>query len=81
MSGSSSQVNFLPVHAAYDGIVSEIIVRNGDRVTAGQPLLRITTSSGTVTVAAERGGSVDRIKVAQGDDIRSGALLTVNKCN
>jgi hemolysin D len=52
-------------------VVRRILVRDGDRVSAGQPLVELDATTAT----ADRAGVVQQIKVDQAEMARTGALL------
>lgn len=69
------------VHGSYDtlaptpGQVVEILVREGQAVETGDRLVVIEAMKTHLTLTAECAGTVDRIPVAVGDSITTGALL------
>jgi len=49
-----------------------VLVREGDRVAPGQPLLELETDKAVMEVPAEAGGVVERVLVKVGDEVRPG---------
>ncbi len=49
-----------------------VLVKEGDRVEPGQPLLELETDKAVVEVPAEAGGVVKRVLVKVGDEVRPG---------
>ena len=49
-----------------------VLVKEGDRVEPGQPLLELETDKAVVEVPAEAGGVVKRVVVKAADDVRPG---------
>lgn len=54
--------------------VARILVKTGERVAAGQPLLEVETDKVTVEVPADVAGIVEAIHCAVGDEIAAGAV-------
>ena len=49
-----------------------VLVKEGDRVEPGQPLLELETDKAVVEVPAEAGGVVKRVVAEEGDEVRPG---------
>ncbi|WP_126252506.1 biotin/lipoyl-containing protein, partial [Thermus scotoductus] len=49
-----------------------VLVKEGDRVAPGQPLLELETDKAVMEVPAEAGGVVKRVLVKVGDEVRPG---------
>ena len=49
-----------------------VLVKEGDRVTPGDPLLELETDKAVMEVPAETGGVVRRVLVKVGDEVRPG---------
>jgi len=49
-----------------------VLVREGDRVAPGQPLLELETDKAVMEVPAEAGGVVERVLVQVGEEVRPG---------
>ncbi len=54
-----------------------ILVREGDRVEPGQPLLELETDKAVMELPAERGGVVAKVLVQVGDEVRPGQAFLV----
>ncbi len=63
------------VNAPMPGKVLAMLVREGDRVEAGQPLLVMEAMKMETTLYAEGAAIVKRIAVAPGDTVGHGAIL------
>jgi pyruvate dehydrogenase E2 component (dihydrolipoamide acetyltransferase) len=57
------------------GDVVQVLVHEGDQVTAGQSLLELETDKATVPVPAPAAGKVARVLVRQGDHLKVGQAL------
>lgn len=57
------------------GDVVQLLVREGDRVSAGQSLIEIETDKATVPVPTPAAGTVVRLLVQQGDHVKVGQAL------
>lgn len=57
------------------GDVVQVLVREGDQVTEGQPLLELETEKATVPVPTPTAGTVARLFVRQGDHVKVGQTL------
>ena len=57
------------------GDVVQVLVQEGDHVTAGQSLLELETDKATVPVPAPAAGKVARVLVRQGDHLKVGQGL------
>ena len=63
------------VTAPMPGKVLKVLVKDGDRVAAGQPLVVIEAMKMETALAAESDAMVKRVRVAPGDNIDHGAVL------
>lgn len=63
------------VTAPMPGKVLKVLVKDGDRVSAGQPLVVIEAMKMETALAAESDAMVKRVRVAPGDNIDHGAVL------
>lgn len=63
------------VSAPMPGKVLRVLVREGDRVEPGQPLLVMEAMKMETTLYAESAGVVKRIAAAPGDAVEHGAIL------
>ncbi len=66
-----------PLEATMPGIVVEVLVQEGDRVQAGQPLLILEAMKMQNEIVASGDGVVDRIAVRAGETVPSGHVLIV----
>ena len=57
------------------GDVLEILVSEGDVISAGQDIIEMETDKATVPVPASAGGKVTKIHVSSGDTVAIGGLL------
>src|SRR5574338_892201 len=57
------------------GDVVQVLVQEGDQVTAGQALLELETDKATVPVPAPSAGKIARVLVRQGDHLKVGQAL------
>ena len=66
--------------APMPGMVTEVLVAIGDKVEAGQPLLRLEAMKMQHTVQAPTAGTVSELSVAKGQQVEAGApLVTVSE--
>jgi propionyl-CoA carboxylase alpha chain len=66
--------------APMPGMVTEVLVAVGDKVEAGQPLLRLEAMKMQHTVQAPTAGVVNEMSVAKGQQVDAGApLVTVSE--
>ncbi|PTA66824.1 dihydrolipoyllysine-residue acetyltransferase [Deinococcus arcticus] len=57
------------------GTVVTVLVKAGDTVTAGQPIIEIETDKAVVEVPAESGGTVAAVNVQVGDTVKVGGVI------
>ncbi|MFB9993715.1 dihydrolipoyllysine-residue acetyltransferase [Deinococcus oregonensis] len=57
------------------GTVVSVLVKAGDTVTEGQPIIEIETDKAVIEVPASAGGSVESVAVNVGDTVKIGAVL------
>lgn len=65
------------LHAPMPGLVVEVLVRPGDEVEAGRPVLVVEAMKMQNALAAPVSGRVQSISVGPGTAVESGALLLV----
>ena len=61
--------------APMPGVVAQVLVREGDEVALGQPLLVIEAMKMENTIPSPRSGTVCRVRVNPGDHVEHGQLL------
>jgi biotin carboxyl carrier protein len=66
-----------PVTAPLPGRVLRVLVKRGDPVTAGQPLLVLEALRMENELRSPRGGTVVELQVEAGQDVTGGAMLLV----
>lgn len=71
----ADKTNPAHVGSSIPGTVSQVFVKEGDKVTQNQPLLIIEAMKMETTVVAKQDGVIDKIYVAAGDRVNSGDLL------
>ncbi|MDB5044725.1 MAG: aceF [Deinococcus sp.] len=57
------------------GTVVSVLVKAGDTVTEGQPIIEIETDKAVIEVPASAGGTVESVAVNVGDTVKIGAVL------
>ncbi|MBZ9751238.1 dihydrolipoyllysine-residue acetyltransferase [Deinococcus sp. HMF7604] len=57
------------------GTVVTVLVKVGDTVTAGQPIIEIETDKAVIEVPAESGGTVESVGVNVGDTVKVGGVI------
>ncbi len=62
---------------ADSGVVVNVLVNEGDNVTAGQPIIEIETGKAIAAIPAEKNGKVQKILVKVGDKISVGNKIMV----
>jgi biotin carboxyl carrier protein len=55
-----------------EGDVTDILVKPGDAVTVGQPVLRAKTDKGTIDIKAPNQGRIVTVALAKGDKVKPG---------
>jgi len=63
------------IKAPLPGVILEILVKEGDEVTAGQPIMQMEAMKMENNIQSNRNGRVKSIKVKQGDSVLEGAVL------
>lgn len=63
------------VQATMAGTVLQVLVKEGERVEAGQDVVVLESMKMEVPVQAEQGGTVQSVKVAIGDFVNDGQEL------
>jgi len=62
---------------ADSGVVVSILVKEGDNISAGQPLIEIETGKAIASIPAEKSGKVEKILVKVGDKISVGNKIMI----
>lgn len=57
------------------GTVVTVLVKAGDSVTAGQPIIEIETDKAVIEVPAEAAGTVEAVNVTVGDTVKVGGVI------
>ena len=73
----SLQEGEIPVDSSVAGSVWQLLVKEGDVVEMGQPLLLLESMKMEIPVLAEVPGTVVAVKVATGDVVQEGDVLLV----
>jgi biotin carboxyl carrier protein len=63
------------VLAPLPGLVATVHVKNGDAVSAGDPVVTLQSMKMEIPIAAESDGTVAEVLVAEGDEIDTGAVI------
>jgi biotin carboxyl carrier protein len=59
------------------GTVLKVLVAEGDRVTAGEPVAILETMKMETSVASTLSGTVEAVKVQPGDVVEAGEIVAV----
>jgi pyruvate dehydrogenase E2 component (dihydrolipoamide acetyltransferase) len=62
---------------ADSGVIATVFVKEGDQIHKDQPVLEIESEKAVATIPAPAGGTVTKILVKEGDEIRVGSLILV----
>ncbi|GGS32686.1 dihydrolipoyllysine-residue acetyltransferase [Deinococcus knuensis] len=57
------------------GTVVTVLIKAGDTVTEGQPIIEIETDKAVIEVPAEAAGTVDAVNVTVGDTVKVGGVI------
>ncbi|MCD0165582.1 biotin/lipoyl-containing protein, partial [Deinococcus sp. 12RED42] len=57
------------------GTVVTVLVKPGDTVTEGQPIIEIETDKAVIEVPAEAAGTVEAVNVTVGDTVKVGGVI------
>ena len=60
-----------------EGTIVQWLVRTGDHVDEGQPLVEVETDKATVVYEAQAAGSVLELRASEGESVRVGALIAL----
>ncbi len=75
--GPSTPAGELPLKAPIPGMVVRVLVRNGDAVTPGQPLVILEAMKMENELRAPRAGTISDIKIKAGERVEQGAVLLI----
>ncbi len=75
--GPSAPAGELPLKAPIPGMVVRVLVRGGEMVTPGQPLVILEAMKMENELRAPRAGTVGDIKVKAGERVEQGAVLLI----
>lgn len=70
-----AETNWEGVDAGTEALLDHWLVREGERVSAGQPVARVVLVKTSLEVPAPAGGVLERIVVAEGATFGRGAPL------
>lgn len=73
----SEQMTAEDLGGAKEGEIIDVLVKPGDTVKAGQPVLEVKIDNGTVEVKATRDGRIVTVPLGKGDKIKPGAPFAV----
>lgn len=65
------------VRAHITGVVFQVVAKVGDRVEGGDPLIILESMKMEIPVEAPRGGTVQAVKVAEGDTVQEGDVVAL----
>lgn len=58
-------------------VVVGVLIKEGDTITAGQPVLELETDKAVMEAPASEGGTVSKVMVKAGDEVKSGQVIAV----
>ncbi len=58
-------------------VVVGVLIKEGDTVEAGQPVLELETDKAVMEAPASEGGTVSKVMVKPGDEVKSGQVIAV----
>jgi pyruvate dehydrogenase E2 component (dihydrolipoamide acetyltransferase) len=58
-------------------VVVGVLIKEGDSITAGQPVLELETDKAVMEAPASAGGTVSKVLVKPGDEVKSGQVIAV----
>ena len=58
-------------------VVVGVLIKEGDSITAGQPVLELETDKAVMEAPASEGGTVSKVLVKPGDEVKSGQVIAV----
>ena len=63
------------IRAHITGVVFQLVVKVGDRVAAGDPILVLESMKMEIPVEAPRAGIVQAVRVAEGETVQEGDVV------
>ena len=58
-------------------VVVGVLIKEGDTIAAGQPVLELETDKAVMEAPASEGGTVSKVLVKPGDEVKSGQVIAV----
>ncbi|RMH54757.1 MAG: biotin/lipoyl-binding protein, partial [Deinococcus-Thermus bacterium] len=58
-------------------VVVGVLIKEGDKVTEGQPVLELETDKAVMEAPASASGTVSKVLVKPGDEVKSGQAIAV----
>ncbi len=58
-------------------VVVGVLIKEGDTIAAGQPVLELETDKAVMEAPASEGGTVSKVMVKPGDEVKSGQVIAV----
>jgi pyruvate dehydrogenase E2 component (dihydrolipoamide acetyltransferase) len=58
-------------------VVVGVLIKEGDTISAGQPVLELETDKAVMEAPASEGGTVSKVLVKPGDEVKSGQVIAV----
>ncbi|MBO1435940.1 2-oxo acid dehydrogenase subunit E2 [Meiothermus sp. CFH 77666] len=58
-------------------VVVGVLIKEGDTIEAGQPVLELETDKAVMEAPASEGGTVSKVMVKPGDEVKSGQVIAV----
>jgi len=65
------------VRAHITGVVFQVVAKVGDRIEGGDPIIILESMKMEIPVEAPRGGTVQALKVAEGDTVQEGDVVAL----
>lgn len=65
------------IKAHITGVVFQIVVKPGDRVQAGDPVIVLESMKMEIPVEAPRAGAIKEIRVQEGQTVQEGVTVAV----
>mgnify|MGYP005842332773 CR=1 FL=1 len=58
-------------------VVVGVLIKEGDTISAGQPVLELETDKAVMEAPASEGGTISKVLVKPGDEVKSGQVIAV----